>query len=376
MSSGKIKIIALSHAFIKKINLSFYETLAQKKRYSITCICPKKISLKNKHIYSDFNSYRGKIKIIKLNLKFKHSRLFYFENLIKYIKMNNPKYILIDNDTVSIQSILVIIYSFIYNYKIIYFVNENAITNIFDKHFIKKIVKFIFVFVINFLIKSKVNKLFCYSKQIKQNYDILGYKKKTKVMPLGYDEKIFNMNNRKIKKKFVISYFGRITREKGIHIFLKSLKNFEIKNWKLVIDTDFIEDKKYYNNLIRYLKKNFNKNNYSLIKSDHYKIADHMRYSDVVVLPSLHKEQYGRVIQESVACGNVAIGSNIGALPEIIKDKDLLFEPGNHDQLKKIIIKLTKKKFFKDKFKKLYKNILSGRTISKQIKIFEEGLIK
>ena len=52
-----------------------------------------------------------------------------------------------------------------------------------------------------------------------------------------------------------------------------------------------------------------------------------MRLSDIIVLPSLHEEQYGRVIQEAVACGNVAVGSNIGAIPEIIKDKHLLFNP-------------------------------------------------
>ena len=46
-----------------------------------------------------------------------------------------------------------------------------------------------------------------------------------------------------------------------------------------------------------------------------------MRSSDIIVLPSLHEEQYGRVIQEGIACGNVAVGSNIGAIPEIIKDR-------------------------------------------------------
>lgn len=374
MITTKIKILAISHAFIKKINLSFYEELAEKKNFLITCICPRKIFLKNKYIYSDFGYYKGYIKTIKSNLKFKHSRLFYFQNLRQHIKSKNPEYILIDNDPVSIQSILIIIYSFFYNYKIIYFVNENEIFKNFEKNFTRKLIKSIFVFVVNFFIKYKINKLFCYSKQIKKNYDFLGYKEKTKIIPLGYDEKIFNMKNRKIKKKFVISYFGRITREKGIHILLKSLKNFKIHNWRLVIDIDHIEDKKYYYNLLSYLKKNFNKKNYSLIRTDHYKIADHMRYSDIVVLPSLHEEQYGRVIQESVACGNVTIASNIGALPEIIKDRDLLFKPGDHNRLKKIIIKLTKSKYFKKKFKKLHKNVISERTISRQINIFEKEL--
>ena len=45
-----------------------------------------------------------------------------------------------------------------------------------------------------------------------------------------------------------------------------------------------------------------------------------MRLSDIIVLPSLHEEQYGRVIQESAACGSIVIGSKIGAIPEILID--------------------------------------------------------
>jgi len=366
--------MVLSHAFVKKINLSFFEALSKKKKYSVTCVCPNKIFINRLKIISDFKFYKGNLKILKLNLIFKHSRLFFFQNLKKYIKKEKPNYILVDNDPASFQSLFVIFYSFFFNYKLIYFVNENQLIKIFHKNFIKNILKLIFVMSFNFIFKSKIYKIFCYSNQIKKNFEILGYKKKSYVMPLGYDEKVFNMKNRRKKKKLVISYFGRITREKGIHVILKSLKNFKYKNWIFILDTDYIEDREYYNSIIKYLKLNFNKKNYSLIKTDHYKIANYMRYSDIVILPSLHEEQYGRVIQESVACGSVAIASNIGALPEIIKDKDLLFNPNDHVKLKNIIIKLTSRKYLNKKFAKLYKNILSQRTITKQINVFEKSL--
>ena len=100
-----------------------------------------------------------------------------------------------------------------------------------------------------------------------------------------------------------------------------------------------------------------------------------MRNSNIVVIPSLHQEQYGRVIQESVACGNVVIGSNIGAIPEIIRDKDLLFQAGNHLQLRTIIKKLINKNFFNAKFKNLYKRIIKERTIARQVLIFDKNLI-
>ena len=91
---------------------------------------------------------------------------------------------------------------------------------------------------------------------------------------------------------------------------------------------------------------------------------------DLVVIPSLHEEQYGRVIQESVACGNIVLGSNIGAIPEIIKDKSLLFNPGDAKALSKIIVKMYNKSFFHEKFKKLYILILKERTILRQVNLF------
>ena len=79
-----------------------------------------------------------------------------------------------------------------------------------------------------------------------------------------------------------------------------------------------------------------------MIKCDHFQIAKFMSKSDLVVLPSIYEEQYGRVIQEAVACGSLVIGSNVGAISEIIKDKDLLFEKNNYNQLSNKINKLKK----------------------------------
>ena len=67
-----------------------------------------------------------------------------------------------------------------------------------------------------------------------------------------------------------------------------------------------------------------------------------MRQSDLVVIPSLYEEQYGRVIQESVACGALVIGSKVGAIPEIINDKDLLFIKNDHKDLSRKINRLKK----------------------------------
>ena len=50
----KKKIIVLSHACIKKINLSFFEALSKNKEYRIISIIPKYIYSDQKKIYPDF----------------------------------------------------------------------------------------------------------------------------------------------------------------------------------------------------------------------------------------------------------------------------------------------------------------------------------
>ena len=37
-----------------------------------------------------------------------------------------------------------------------------------------------------------------------------------------------------------------------------------------------------------------------------------MQNSHLTVIPSEWNEQYGRIIQESIACGSIVIGSDIG----------------------------------------------------------------
>ena len=52
--------------------------------------------------------------------------------------------------------------------------------------------------------------------------------------------------------------------------------------------------------------------------------------ADIVVLPSKtnnkFKEQYGRVVAESLCCGKIVLVSNSGALPELIGDVGFIFE--------------------------------------------------
>ncbi len=71
-------------------------------------------------------------------------------------------------------------------------------------------------------------------------------------------------------------------------------------------------------------------------------IARLLAASDVVVLPSLWSEPFGRVIIESMACEVPVIASRVGGIPEVLMDEfsSFLFEPGSVDQLSAALFRM------------------------------------
>jgi len=63
------------------------------------------------------------------------------------------------------------------------------------------------------------------------------------------------------------------------------------------------------------------------------KLAEYMNCFDALALPSRTipswKEQYGRVIGEAMACGAVVVGSDSGAIPEVIGEAGLVVHEGD-----------------------------------------------
>jgi glycosyltransferase involved in cell wall biosynthesis len=66
-------------------------------------------------------------------------------------------------------------------------------------------------------------------------------------------------------------------------------------------------------------------------------VAEVMNALDVFVLPSqsrpFWKEQFGHVVIEAMACGVPVIGSDSGAIPDVIGDAGLVFHERDHEQL-------------------------------------------
>ena len=77
---------------------------------------------------------------------------------------------------------------------------------------------------------------------------------------------------------------------------------------------------------------------------DYGKLVELYKQADVVVFPSLWPEPFGRIPMEAGALGVPVIASDIGAIPEIVPDKKLLFKAGDAADLRRALDYALKKK--------------------------------
>lgn len=192
---------------------------------------------------------------------------------------------------------------------------------------------------------SRVNTI-CNSYSTQKAFNL---SKKSEVIWNGV-EKLLKDDSIEIKnEKIKLLLIGRINRWKGQNFFVETfskLDDNQKNNFEVYIVGETPENQQFYreelqntiftNNLEKYIKlfpfdKNPNK---------------YFSWADIIVVPSLQPEPFGRVAIEAMSLGKPVIASNHGGLSEIVlKDKTgWLFEPTMMDELKNILINIENDK--------------------------------
>ncbi|VVB89281.1 Trehalose synthase [uncultured archaeon] len=181
--------------------------------------------------------------------------------------------------------------------------------------------------------------------------------KKLKIIPMGVDLNLFNpdtvskINKTPITDDLVILTVGRLSEEKGIKFLIEAMPAIlkDIPAVKLMIVGDGPERKN-----LEQIVKRYDLTNVifvgTVLNEDMNKFY---KKADVFVLPSL-REGLGVVLLEAMACGIPVIGSNIGGITDIIRNKEngLLVEPENPKDIADKIIMLLSEEKLKQKFSK------------------------
>ncbi len=163
-----------------------------------------------------------------------------------------------------------------------------------------------------------------------------GYAGPLRVIPqFGVDPNLFQPSAMvTIRRPFTIGYFGRLVVEKGLTTLIAAVARLNNPDWRLRFvgsGPHQIELKNQVAALGIGAKVQF----CDAVPSTRMPMLYHEL--DVFVLPSLTrpnwKEQFGRVLVEAMASGVPVIGSDSGAIPDVVGDAGLIFPEGDVNAL-------------------------------------------
>jgi glycosyltransferase involved in cell wall biosynthesis len=286
--------------------------------------------------------------ITYLKLIGQHSR---FQIAINFrVLMNNlkPSHMLMDYDPTTLIVLQAIFFSRKFKTKIAVISLENFKRNFLRESWfgiVKGKVKLalggLFAHLILGYVKSRINVSYAVSNDGINVLRDWGFSKVYK-SPLGFDKELFykkplqtsqNLKNRMEICDRTIAYFGRLVPEKGLDVLLEALFLIKDLKWHFLLDTFKDYESPYEAYLLQKIKQLDLIDRVIYFDANHSEMPDYINIVDVVVLPSIQtpkfKEQYGRVIQEVMACEKIIVGSNTGAIPELIGEYGYLFKEGD-----------------------------------------------
>ena len=217
--------------------------------------------------------------------------------------------------------------------------------HIISTHSIYEIkLNFIYQKYIRFILKN-CDKILCVSKKSKQqitNFIDSKDLKKIKIYTYWTDLKKFTPNL--TKKEYDYLFIGRLTKKKGLEIFINLAIKFP--NKKFCIAGNGPEEKKIIN-----LTNNIN--NLTFLGRVNYKdLPNIYNSSKILIIPSLYVEGFARVAIEGLACGLPIIATkNVTALIELDVRESCTILNSNYSSFEKNIIKDIKNQDFEKTYK-------------------------
>jgi glycosyltransferase involved in cell wall biosynthesis len=159
----------------------------------------------------------------------------------------------------------------------------------------------------------------------------MGYKGQMVVIPPhGVNSRVFRpVASRPASDAFTIAYVGRFVPEKGLDVLIESIRLLALPVRLLMIGDGPIRQE-----LEAQASRAGVHEQVSFIgRVAPEQLPGRLAQADVLVLPSrttpVWKEQFGRVLIEAMACKVPVVGSDSGAIPEVVGDAGLIFPEGN-----------------------------------------------
>lgn len=330
-----MNILVIGHSYIVDSNRQFWNQVAQNEGVFVDIVVPKSWNsnlLKTIEYNFNKNTDSNLSKIHPVDCYFKGNGSLYFYNWrvllgIFFKKKYDLVFVFQETWALSVAQI-----------SFLKFISKNR-DSLYYLAVCQNIIKVKLSWMIPWekLITKRVDRILYCTKEI---LEVLSWKKidtKVNFFPFTYDQNIYNFEMKKLGDEIVIGYMGRLTEEKGINCLIDACR-------ELVNDSFPIKLILAGNGPLRGMTKE------SFVEyAGPFKHTEaHLFYHriNIFVLPSetrqFWKEQFGRVLVEAVASGTPVIGSNSGAIPEVLGSLqlDYIFEEKNSSDLAKVLKKL------------------------------------
>jgi alpha-maltose-1-phosphate synthase len=180
------------------------------------------------------------------------------------------------------------------------------------------------------------------SESLRKHYVDIGFKeRKINVIPNMLDEKVISVAqvDRFKTNKLRIVYVGMLYRQKGVDILIRAFKKCLDEGIKATLTV--VGDGPERENLISLAKELNVKASISFTgKIDYSDIYAFYNGADLLVHPARFWEAFGRTIIEAMSLGLPVIVSDVGAPPEIVGEKMLIFKSEDYVDLSRKIKRL------------------------------------
>jgi glycosyltransferase involved in cell wall biosynthesis len=357
MMTKDIKLVVVSHAGIKQINRAVYRILKKSLR-EVVAVVPARLTLGSGTVITAESSLPDDPEIVPLELSGTNPRTYFYPELIHQLDRYRPDVVLLENDPVSKLGFQLAGWCRKNRARLICQTYENLrrdVKTTFRQQGWKAVFKNLAITCLNYWMAKRIDALVVVNKDSESIFREYGYRN-VFLTPLGYDPGVFFMDgfsrqtcreSLKISDDTVlVAYFGRLVPQKGVHLLIEALASLKSLNWMLLLDHIHDSEDQYVSFIQDLIAKQGLKERVIYFEADHFEIANYMRAADIMVAPSItttvFKEQYGRAVQEAMACGCVTLVSNSGHLKDLVGNSELVFQEGNIEMLKDRIENLLK----------------------------------
>lgn len=348
--------MAISFSAFETVNRSVYKALTEKYDVDVHLVIPRALRIGGKLRLSRPSHYQS-FQTTFLDSNGKSGRLLRLRGLAKLIRRYSPTHLLVDSDPASFLVRDVVHAARRIQPKIWAMTAENL-----ERNYLREAAAgakrgspyaATAGLVAHVLWRSNlpsIDHVFTFSTDGTKAMSKLGFAGRITKIPAGVDAALFYpydadktsaIRHRLGLRSKTIAYFGRLSPEKGIDCLVDALADLRGLPWQLLLDRFAMYETEYGGAVLQRIRSLGIVDRMVSFDAVHEEMPDYMNAADVVILPSIAtpkwKEQYGRVIPEAMACGRIVVGSDSGAIPEVLGNAGFLFKSGDSSALAAVL---------------------------------------